>query len=255
VRAYKNNQNEKFFSKFSNIVTATTGSALAAPTNLTAAWGIRGQNAMSWTDNSVSESGYYVERSATKTGAFTQIANLSANTTFYSNGGLGDNQIYWYRVRAYSGSVTSAYSNTLGDTTYTNFAIGKSAKASTTLSGFPVSNGNDNNAGTRWSANGGSGQWWRVDLGGEKALGSTQVMWEKYGSGNVYKYTIDVSTDDINYFTIADYSGNSSTAQTQDQVFTRAPVNERYVRISITGVPSGAKASFFEFRVLGKLLK
>jgi peptidyl-Asp metalloendopeptidase len=42
---------------------------------------------------------------------FAQIAQLPANSTFYSNGGLTAGVTYYFRVRAYEGPNNPAYSN------------------------------------------------------------------------------------------------------------------------------------------------
>jgi hypothetical protein len=51
---------------------------------------------------------YHIERSSNGTG-FTQIDIISAALTAYTD--VGADARYWYRVRAVSGTVVSAYSN------------------------------------------------------------------------------------------------------------------------------------------------
>jgi hypothetical protein len=67
---------------------------------------------LTWIDNSTTEDGFKVERC---TGAgctnFTQIATVSTNVTTYADTGVTRNTIYRYRVRAYKGTTSSAYSN------------------------------------------------------------------------------------------------------------------------------------------------
>jgi hypothetical protein len=66
---------------------------------------------LSWTDNSGDELGFKIERS-TKSKPFKQIAITGPNATTYADKGLSAGQKYTYRVRAYSSSGDSRYSNT-----------------------------------------------------------------------------------------------------------------------------------------------
>ena len=72
---------------------------------------------LTWTDNEAGETGYLVERSATTTSGFTQIAALPANSTRYSDTGLPAASTRFYRVRAAAGSGNSASSNEASATT------------------------------------------------------------------------------------------------------------------------------------------
>jgi len=85
-----------------------------APTSLAATAISTTQINLSWTDNSGNETGFKIER-CTGSGCtnFAQIAMVGANVTGYQNTGLSKNTTYVYRVRAYNGSVDSAYSNTI----------------------------------------------------------------------------------------------------------------------------------------------
>src|SRR5206468_4056693 len=50
-------------------------------------------------------------------GGWTQIGTVGANVTTYSDTTAAANTTYFYRVRAYAGSVNSAYSNQASTTT------------------------------------------------------------------------------------------------------------------------------------------
>jgi len=86
-----------------------------------------------------------------------------------------------------------------------------------------------------------------VDLGAVYNLTATEVMWEF--SGRVYKYKVEVSTDNTNWTLVVDKTNNTSTAQTQRDNFAAAA---RYVRITVTGLQTSSWASFWEFRVFGQ---
>ncbi len=106
VRAYEGANN----SAYSNAATATTLPPPNAPSSATATPSGKGRIIVTWTDNATNEGGFKVERSTDGVN-FTQIAQLPANTTFYSNGGLTAGTTYFYRVRAYEGPNHSDYSN------------------------------------------------------------------------------------------------------------------------------------------------
>ncbi len=94
--------------------TATTtalDTSLPPPTNLTAT--IAGTEALflAWEDNAASEDGYRVER-GTAPDSFVEIATLTANAESYHDGAVQGGTLYYYRVRATSGTVRSEYSNT-----------------------------------------------------------------------------------------------------------------------------------------------
>lgn len=108
----------------------------------------------------------------------------------------------------------------------------------------------DNDSTTRWCANdSNTGHWLKIDLGTYNSLTGSEVMFEK--SGVVYKYKIEISVDNVNWTLKVDKTSNTSTAQTQADSFTGTA---RYVRITVTGLPSGSYASIFEFRALGSML-
>jgi hypothetical protein len=82
----------------------------AAPTGLTAAAQTYSSIQLNWADNAGDESGFKVER-ALVGGAWSEIASLSANTTAFLNTGLNSETTYQYRVSAYNGAGSSAFSS------------------------------------------------------------------------------------------------------------------------------------------------
>ena len=95
----------------------------AAPTGLTATAVSSSQVALSWTDASINETGFKIERC---TGAgctdFMQIATVGAGMTNYANTGLSASTSYSYRVRA---------TNAVGDSDYSNSATAVTPAAPT----------------------------------------------------------------------------------------------------------------------------
>ncbi|HEX2910128.1 MAG TPA: fibronectin type III domain-containing protein [Chloroflexia bacterium] len=87
------------------------------PSGLAASVYSASQINLSWVDNSVNESGFYIERSTSPSGSFSQVGSVPANTTTFSSSGLADGTIYYYRVRAYNSYGTSPYSGLASQTT------------------------------------------------------------------------------------------------------------------------------------------
>lgn len=93
----------------SNEDEATT--LLAAPSGLSATAGSSSRVDLSWTDNSVGESGYRIEQRTGSGGTYAEIAVVDADVATYGNTGLSASTAYYYRVRAYNSSDNSDYSN------------------------------------------------------------------------------------------------------------------------------------------------
>ncbi|SDG20395.1 Listeria/Bacterioides repeat-containing protein [Fontibacillus panacisegetis] len=136
-----------------------------------------------------------------------------------------------------------------------NLALNKPASADSSEAGYPASNGIDASTTTRWSAaDRKTGHWYMVDLGSVmKITEGTQIMWERPEA--IYKYKIETSTDGTNWTTKIDKEasqynqGNTKSAQVQADYFTGTA---RYVRLTVSTLPDGAKASFYDFKVFGE---
>ncbi|MFJ8625022.1 alpha-L-fucosidase [Kitasatospora sp. NPDC093550] len=97
----------------------------------------------------------------------------------------------------------------------------------------------DGSTATRWCANdGATGHWLTVDLGSTRSLTGTRIAWEL---DNVnYRYTIEGSTDNSAWTTLADRTATTSTSQVQTARFR---TQARYVRVTVTGLPTNVYAS------------
>jgi len=92
---------------------AVAGDPPAAPSNLTLTAISSSQIDLVWIDYADDESGFNVERSEDGVSSWIQITTVDANATSYSDtDGLSGATTYYYRIAAYNGSGTSAYSNT-----------------------------------------------------------------------------------------------------------------------------------------------
>jgi len=109
VRAH----NASGYSAYSNVATAVTWAAIAAPTNLvcTAAkvGGAYGVECI-FEDNSELEDSHIIERKTT--GAYAELVTLAPNRTYYHDATAAAGTTYTYKVRAKQGASTySSYSN------------------------------------------------------------------------------------------------------------------------------------------------
>ncbi|BFV56518.1 hypothetical protein KCMC57_up16220 [Kitasatospora sp. CMC57] len=128
-----------------------------------------------------------------------------------------------------------------------DIAAGRTATASSeeTSRGNTAAMAVDGSTATRWTASDGTtGQWLKVDLGSQRSLTGTRVVWESAGTN--YRYRIEGSTDNATWSTLADLTATTGTGQVQVSVF-RAQA--RYVRVTVTGLPSGAWASIRSLEV------
>ena len=92
------------------ISVTTNPNVINAPSNLTGK-GAKGSATLSWRDNSNNESGFAIERATSGSSTFTQVGSVAANAvTFKDTVSKGS---YVYRVRAFNGSATSGYSNSV----------------------------------------------------------------------------------------------------------------------------------------------
>ena len=113
VRAYDG----AVYSPYSAQAVATTLPPPLAPSGVTAVAVGSTSIKASWVDNSASEQGFKVERSADGGATWAVVATLGANTVTWTSSSLSPSTTYQFRVRAYDGSVYSAYSNTATATT------------------------------------------------------------------------------------------------------------------------------------------
>jgi fibronectin type 3 domain-containing protein len=114
VRAF-NDGGTSGYSNTARVVTAPT-----APNGLTASAVSNTEIRVFWSDNSLTETGFKIERSKDNGKTFTQVGRVGAGTTEFLDTKLAGNTAYTYRVRATNASGDSDYSNTATATTLPN---------------------------------------------------------------------------------------------------------------------------------------
>jgi len=82
-----------------------------APDNLSAVPVSWSQIVLNWTDNSINESGFGIERRSDPSKPFSLVATVGLNTTSYRDSGLIPGTTYYYRLKAFNPAGDSVYSN------------------------------------------------------------------------------------------------------------------------------------------------
>lgn len=104
-------------SRFSNEVNSKGVAGGDAPSDLSAEPLGASSILLTWTDNSDSEMGFFVEKLNTNNGEWDKLTLLPNNTTEYTDQNLVKGNTYRYRVAAYFSDSQSAYSNEAEATT------------------------------------------------------------------------------------------------------------------------------------------
>ena len=105
----------------SNVASATTPAAPSppeAPTGLSATATGVGTVALAWTDVATNEDGYTIQRSPAGAATWTDVTTTGPGATSHTDTALQASTAYDYRVRAYNGGGTSAWSSTVRATTH-----------------------------------------------------------------------------------------------------------------------------------------
>jgi fibronectin type 3 domain-containing protein len=97
----------------------TIPSPPAAPSNLVATAAGTSSINLTWADNSTNETGFVLMQSSTSGGIFNKLINIPANTTSYTDVGLGSSATYYYKILATNTGGNSTWSNEASATTNT----------------------------------------------------------------------------------------------------------------------------------------
>lgn len=111
VRSFRTTGKRTTYGEFSNTSCSTTPGAPAAPSGAYARPANSSAVDVSWTDNSATEDGFRVERSATITGPWESAATTSANATSHQDPARLSEEQVCYRVVAFNAHGVSQPSN------------------------------------------------------------------------------------------------------------------------------------------------
>ncbi len=97
----------------------TIPSPPAAPSKLVATSAGTSSINLTWTDNSTNETSFVLMQSSTSGGIFNKLITIPANTTSYTDVGLGSSATYYYKIQATNAGGNSTWSNEASATTNT----------------------------------------------------------------------------------------------------------------------------------------
>lgn len=83
----------------------------AAPANLVAKPAGTSSINLTWADNSTNETSFVIMQSSTSGGVFNKLITIPANTTSYTDTGLGSSATYYYKIQATNSGGNSTWSN------------------------------------------------------------------------------------------------------------------------------------------------
>ena len=180
---------------------------------------------------------------AVTAGSGYQIANVTVDAT-----SLGAVSTYTFTNVTANHSISATFQATSG----VNIALNKPATSQSSEStsvGPSKANDSDGTNTSYWAAFP-YPKWWKVDLGNIYDLSS--VVIRNYVDGTrYYRYTIEVSSDDITYTQIASKSNNNVAADAGDTYNITA--TGRYLRVNMTFNSANIGSHITDFRAYGTL--
>lgn len=131
-----------------------------------------------------------------------------------------------------------------------NVAKDRPSRASSEAGNHPARLANDGDSSTFWSAaDARAGHWWQLDLEGFYQLSGGKLVFDSPGS---HQYTIEISEDGNEWLMAADRSATGRTDPIRNEIYPPGAI-ARYVRVTLTAVPEGARPHLCEVEVYGVL--
>ncbi|MBN1622129.1 MAG: fibronectin type III domain-containing protein [Endomicrobiales bacterium] len=93
-----------------------------APADLKVASSARGRINLTWIDNSSNEAGFKIERKTSTDSSYAEIATASENAVSYTDTSISEGTSYYYRIRAYNSKGNSEYTEEAGPVSATSTA-------------------------------------------------------------------------------------------------------------------------------------
>jgi fibronectin type 3 domain-containing protein len=191
----------------------TQGTAIAAPTALSATASSASSIVLAWQDNSANEAGFRIERA--KDPNFTlglAVFNVAADSATYTDSALAPNTVYYYRVFAVAvGGTISEASNTASATTLAAPPTAPSSLGIRTVGTTSISlswqDNSSNEQGFYLERKVGTGTWTRIATLGQNVTTYSNV-------GLTRKTTYSYRLQAFNGSGLSAYS-NTATARTR----------------------------------------
>ena len=181
----------------------------SAPSSLSATVISFSQINLSWTDNSLNEMGFYLDRASDSGfGSNLVSSTLAANVTSFSATGLLPNSTYYFRVRAYGSGGASGNSNTVSATTLQVAPLAPSGLTATAISLSQIN--------LTWTDNSGNENGFYIDQASDSGFGSN-LLTSTVGANVTSFSALGLSASSTYYFRVRAYnsmgpSGNSAPA-------------------------------------------
>ena len=191
----------------STTFTATSASAPAAPSSLSATATSQTQINLSWTDNANNESGFYIDR-ATNSGFTANLvtSSVGANVTTLSATGLAAGTTYYFRVRAYNGSGSSANTNTASATT-------QSGSVPAVPSGLTATATSQTQINLSWTDNASNETGFYLDRATNSGF-TANLVTTTLGQNVTSSSATGLTASTTYYFRVRAYNANGSSANT-----------------------------------------
>ena len=173
------------------------------------------------------------------------VAQIGALVYTPTSGYTGSDGLQWNGSDGSLYAASAAMVNLTVNSAAADLALGKTAVASSTYTGFPASNVTDGNASSRWSSQFSSNQWIYVDLGSVYTINRVVLRWEAaYARG----YQLQVSSD---AFSWSDVYSTTTGDGGVDDVTLSTPRTGRYVRMLGTQRATTYGYSLYELEAYG----
>jgi hypothetical protein len=127
-----------------------------------------------------------------------------------------------------------------------NIALDHPVSSSTETPGHEARLANDGNPATGWQPAGNQpGAWWQIDL---ESVNSIAWVETTFGDEANYRYKIEASPDGSAWTMLSDQTKTTSTAKVRPDACAKN-ARSRYLRLTITGLPSTDAAQVNEVRI------
>ncbi len=200
-----------------------------APSNLTGYSESHSAISLNWSDNSDNESGFTIQRATIQVvggwSDFSDLADVSLNTTEYTDQGLIQGQDYMYRVKAYNNGGSSPYSAETTVTTQVSIPLA--------ISGPSTSTGNfDIEVTYSWpGALGSTSDRFELEESTSSTSGFTKIANSPYGV-RPQSYTFSLSKESGTYYYRARAYNSGFTEYTDViSVTVNNPVQKAYLKV------------------------